>query len=180
MSRKVAAFALHIGSVIAANVLTAHFGLVPVGFGLLVTAGTFAAGFALLARDILHRVAGVRWVLASIAVGGVMSWLLADPMIAVASTVAFLVAEIVDLAVFVPIRERRGFVPAALVSNVISAPVDTVAFLWLAGFPLTLEAVGGQFIGKVWWATVIPLAVWVVSRAVFRHHQQSRRDGRHA
>ena len=43
-------------SIVAANYLTAHYGLVPAGFGLLVTAGTYAAGFALLARDFVQSI----------------------------------------------------------------------------------------------------------------------------
>ena len=41
------ALATYIASIVAANWMTTTFGLVPIGFGLLVTAGTFAAGFAL-------------------------------------------------------------------------------------------------------------------------------------
>jgi uncharacterized PurR-regulated membrane protein YhhQ (DUF165 family) len=85
------------------------------------------------------------------------------------------IAELADLGVYVWARPR-GFVRAALLSNVVSAPLDTVVFLWVAGFPLTWETVLGQFIGKVLWATVIPLLIYVgVSRAVSRHHIVSGR-----
>ena len=161
-------FSAHVAAVIGANYLTAHFGLVSVGFGLLVTAGTFAAGFALLARDFVQRYGGIPWALAGVLVGGAVSWFTATPMLAVASTVAFLGAELVDLAVFTPLR-RRGFFVAALSSNVVSAPIDTVLFLAIAGFPITWQAITGQFIGKVVWATLIPLALYVVARrAVLR------------
>ena len=156
-------------SIVAANYLTSEYGLVPGGFGLLVTAGTYAAGFALLARDFVHRYGGVRWALAAVLAGSVASWFLASPGIAVASTVAFLGAELIDLLVFTPLRERKGFIPAALVSNIASAPTDTILFLWIAGFGVTAEAVGGQFIGKVLWATLIPLAIyWIARRALLR------------
>jgi uncharacterized PurR-regulated membrane protein YhhQ (DUF165 family) len=159
----------YITSIVAANYLTSHYGLVPVGFGLLVTAGTFAAGAALLLRDFVHRYGGYQWALAGIAAGAVLSWLLADPFIALASTVAFTAAELVDLLVFIPTRNRSGFTSAALISNIISTPIDTILFLWIAGFPLTFNAVEGQFIGKVVWATLIPLAFYVVGRrAVLR------------
>lgn len=154
-------------AILAANWLTANHGLVPVGFGLLVTAGTFAAGFALLARDFVHRHGGIPWALVAITAGALASWLLADPTIALASTVAFVGAELVDLAIFAPLR-RRSFAVAALASNVVSAPLDTVLFLHIAGFGITAEAVAGQFIGKVAWATLIPLALWMVARAVLR------------
>lgn len=165
-----AATLIYAATVVLANVLTDQLGLVSVGFGLLVTAGTYAAGLALLARDFVHRHAtavlgpraGVSYALAAVLAAGVASWFLASPGLAVASTVAFLAAELVDLAVFLPTRERWGFLTGALTSNVVSAPIDTVLFLWIAGFPITADAVGGQFIGKVLWATIVPLAVWAL------------------
>ena len=156
-------------AILAANVMTANLGLVPVGFGLLVTAGTFAAGFALLARDFVHRHGNVRWALAAILVGSLLSWFLAAPQLALASAVAFVGAELVDLAIFVPLRRRAGFATGAVGSNIVSAPLDTVIFLSIAGFPVTWPAIAGQFIGKVLWATLIPLALWALGRrAVLR------------
>lgn len=171
MSQKVkatASVAFYAAAIVAANVLTQWYGMVPVGFGLLVTAGTFAAGFALLARDFVHRYANVWWVLSGITVGIGLSWFLASPALALASAAAFAVAEIVDLFVYVGVR-KRGFVTAAVTSNIVSAPLDTVVFLLIAGFPLTIEAFTGQVIGKLFWATAIPLLVYVgVRSAVLR------------
>lgn len=153
----------YIAAILAANLLTNSLGMVPVGFGLVVTAGTFAAGFALLARDFVHRVGGVRLVFGCIGVGAVLSWLTTTPSLALASTIAFAGAELVDLAVFAPLR-RKGFIRAAVASNVVSAPIDTVLFLSIAGFPVTLVTVGGQFVGKVLWATLVPVALYVAGR----------------
>lgn len=159
----------YVAAVVLANVLTDHLGLVSVGFGAVATAGTYAAGFALLARDFVHRYAPhLGYVLAAIAVAGVLSWVLASPGLALASTGAFLAAELVDLVVFHPLRHRAGFVSAALASNVVSAPVDTLGFLWLAGFPVTLAAVEGQLLGKLVWATLLPLGLYVVARVAVR------------
>jgi uncharacterized PurR-regulated membrane protein YhhQ (DUF165 family) len=158
--RRVAWFAVFVGLIVAANVATSVWGLVPAGFGLLVTAGTYAAGLALLARDFLHRAGGVPWVLAAIGVGIALSWVLATPALAVASAAAFLVSELADLAVFLGVRPR-GFVTAAGVSNLVSAPVDTLVFLSVAGFPITWQTVGGQLLVKLLWGTAAPLAVYV-------------------
>ncbi|MBC7644234.1 MAG: VUT family protein [Thermoleophilia bacterium] len=155
--------AAYVAAIVTANYMTSNYGLVPVGLGLLVTAGTFAAGFALLARDFVQRYGNVRWALGAIAVGAALSWLFASPGLVLASTVAFAAAEMVDLLIYTPMR-KRGFIPAALLSNVVSAPIDTVLFLWLAGFPLTLAAVEGQFIGKVLWATIVPLALFAAAK----------------
>lgn len=48
----------YIATIIAANWLTVTYGLVPIGFGLAVTAGTFAAGLALVLRDAVQVSAG--------------------------------------------------------------------------------------------------------------------------
>lgn len=162
-----ASIASYVAAVVMANIVTERLGLVSVGFGLMVTAGTYAAGFALLARDFVHRY-GNRWyALAAIALGGCISWVLSSPALALASTVAFVGAELIDLGVYEPIRRTRGFVQGALVSNIVSAPIDTLLFLSLAGFPLTAETVGGQFIGKVLWATAVPLLIfWLATRAM--------------
>lgn len=161
------AIGAYVAAVVLANVVTERLGLVSVGFGLLVTAGTYAAGFALLARDFVHRYGGRRWALAAIALGGVLSWALSSPALAAASTVAFVSAELIDLGVYEPIRRTKGFIQGALVSNIVSAPIDTVVFLSLAGFPLTVETVGGQFIGKVLWATALPLSLYWLGRRWF-------------
>ena len=170
LAASVSAYAL---AILTANYLTSSHGLVPVGFGLLVTAGTFSAGLALLARDFVHRYGGPSWAVVAIAAGGLMSWLLATPALAVASTVAFVGAEVVDLAIYAPICRRYGFAPAAITSNVVSAPLDTVLFLHLAGFGVTWGAVAGQFIGKVAWATLLPLALWMLASAVLRKPQHA-------
>lgn len=166
------ALAVYIGAILTANILSAHFGLVSVGFGLLVSAGTYAAGFALLSRDFVHRYLGLPGVLVGITVGLFLSWFLATPALAMASATAFLVAEIADLVVFLWIRPR-GFARAALASNVVSAPIDTVLFLWIAGFPLVFESIVGQMVGKILWATIVPLAVFVAVREIIRHRKRS-------
>src|SRR4051795_4263903 len=136
-----------LSTVIAANWLVAEYGLVSAGFGLLVPAGTYAAGLALGLRDGLDRVAGLWWVLGAIAGGVVLSAVLASPGIALASAVAFALGELADLAVWRRLR-KAGWRRALLASNAVGALVDTCVFLPLAGFPITLATVGGQFIVK--------------------------------
>lgn len=168
------ALTVYIGAILAANILSANFGLVPVGFGLVVSAGTYAAGFALLSRDFVHRYLGLPSVLLGVAVGLALSWFLATPALAVASAVAFLVAEVADLFVFMWARPR-GFVRAAFISNCVSAPVDTLLFLWIAGFPLIFESIVGQMVGKILWATIVPLGTFVAVRALLRRRDRASR-----
>ncbi|GAA3292681.1 VUT family protein [Dactylosporangium vinaceum] len=155
-----------VATVVAANVLTAVFGLVPVGFGLTATAGTAAAGVTLLARDWVHDVAGGPAVLVCIAAGALLSAGLAGPRLALASATAFAVSELADLAVYQPLR-RRGLVRAVLASNAVGAPLDTIVFLTLAGLPVWAALPGQLWVKAL--TTAIPVAVVWTARAVLRH-----------
>lgn len=164
-----AAAAAYVAAIVTANVMTARLGLVPVGFGLMATAGTYAAGLAFGARDLIQDAAGRHGVIAAIAAGGLLSWLLSTPALAVASTTAFVIAEAADWVIYTPLR-AKGWARAVLASNAAGAVVDTLAFLALAGFPLTGQSVTGQLVGKILWATVLPIvAVKAVNRALPRH-----------
>lgn len=171
-----ASLVAYVGAVVAANIVTSRMGLVPVGFGLLVPAGTYAAGGALLARDFVHRFGGRTWSIGAIAVAAVLSWFLSTPGIAIASVAAFLIAELLDLTVFAALRPR-GFVRAALASNVVAAPLDTFVFLQLAGFPVTTDTMLGQMVGKLVWATALPLVVYVTVRAIRQRHRSGQTSG---
>lgn len=150
----------------AANWLSAELGMVPLVWGLSVSAGTFAAGMVLLLRDVIHEAAGVVVVLVCIVAGGALSWVTSEPGLAVASVVAFGFAELVDLGVYSPLR-RRGWARAAVLSGVAGSVVDTVLFLWLSPFDLTAGGVTGQVLVKVA-VTAVAVAGVVMSRAVFR------------
>lgn len=157
--RLAGALVAYIGSIVAANWATSTFGLVPIGFGLAVTAGTFAAGAALVLRDWVQTAGGRWWVAAAIGVGVVVSYVLAEPRIAFASAAAFAGSELVDWGVFTPIR-RSSLARAVLLSSVVSAPADTVLFLWLAGFGVSWEAVIAQFVVKTCLAAVAAVVLW--------------------
>lgn len=156
-----------VGTVALANWAVSTFGLIPAGFGLLVPAGTYAAGLALGLRDALHDTGGLRWVLAAIAAGIALSALLGDGRIALASAAAFGLAELLDLAVYAPLRHRQWHL-AVVASNAVGAVVDTLAFLTLAGFGLTWTAVGGQLLVKAVWVTLTFLLVATLVRRAVR------------
>jgi hypothetical protein len=113
-----------VGSIVLANYLSSEYGLVTAGFGLLVSAGTYAAGLALGLRDALHEAGGIYWVGAAIT----------------------------------PLR-RRNWRIAVTASNAVGALVDTLLFLWIAGFPMTAQSVGGQLLVKAVWMTLLALLV---------------------
>src|SRR5690349_13224888 len=99
--------AVYVAGVVLANVLTERYGLVPVVFGLVTTAGTYAAAVVLVARNLAQDAVGRRWVLALMALGVVLSWWLASPQLALASGVAFGLSEAADMLIYTPLR-RRG------------------------------------------------------------------------
>jgi uncharacterized PurR-regulated membrane protein YhhQ (DUF165 family) len=142
--------------VVAANWATTRYGFIDVGFGLTATAGTLVAGLALALRDGIEDALGRLATLLTIAAGTVLSYIVADPAIALASATAFVVAELADLAVYAPLRRRGRFgggwwLAAVAVSGLIGAVVDTVVFLSLAfGFAAVGPALAGQLVGKAW------------------------------
>lgn len=164
--RGLTAYTAYVTAIVAANWLTNRYGLVAVSPGLVTTAGTYAAGLALLLRDVVQDTLGWRWVLAGIATGAVLT-AATSPALALASATAFLLAELLDTAVYTPLR-ARGWARAALLSGVVGAVVDTFAFLFLAGFPVTAQTVGGQLVGKALWATALPVLVIVAVRQMRR------------
>lgn len=157
MKLKIIAAIGFIATILAANYVTTEYGMVPVGFGLVATAGTYFAGLTFVLRDTVQDTAGKAWTVALIVAGAALSFVVSAPFIALASGVAFLVSEVADLCVYTPLR-RRGFVRAAVASNVVGAFVDTVLFLWIAGFPIA-GAVAGQMVGKLAVTLVVVLAV---------------------
>lgn len=158
---------IYLSTIVAANYLTARYGFVPVGFGLLSTAGTYVAGAAFVARDAVQDTAGRAAALGTLAAGAALSWVLSTPQLALASAVAFLFSELVDMAVYTPLR-RRGYVRAALASNVVGSIVDTLLFLTIAGFGLSPLSVTGQLVGK-FWVTAVVVGLVVVARALLRN-----------
>lgn len=160
---RLALAAAFLGCILAANYVTTEFGMVPVGFGLVATAGTYLAGLTFVLRDSLQDAAGKWVVVALIVAGAVLSFAVSAPIIALASGVAFLTSELADLAVYSPLR-RHGYIRAAVASNVVGSLVDTLLFLSIAGFPLA--ALPGQMVGKL----LVTLAVvgLVASLRVYR------------
>lgn len=149
--------AAFIACILAANYVTTELGMVSVGFGLVATAGTYLAGLTFVLRDSIQDAYGKWATLGLIALGAGLSFAVSDPFIALASGVAFACSEVADLLVYTPLR-KRGYIRAAIASNVVGAFVDTALFLWIAGFPIA-DAIAGQMVGKVAVTGVVVLAV---------------------
>jgi uncharacterized PurR-regulated membrane protein YhhQ (DUF165 family) len=164
------AFALFALTVPAANWLIGNAGtecipngpcLVPVGFGLMAPSGVLMVGAALVLRDIVHERLGPLWALGAILIGGVLSAFLAAPSLVLASTAAFLLAELADFAVYAPLR-RRNLGAAVLASGLAGAVIDSAVFLWLAFGSLAF--IEGQVVGKLWMSLAAALVLFALRR----------------
>ncbi|WP_026617202.1 VUT family protein [Ensifer aridi] len=134
--------------------------LIPVGFGLDAPSGVLLVGLALVLRDWVHEAGGAKAALAAIGIGGLVSWLFAPPALVLASVLAFVIAELADLAVYAPLRAKRLWL-AVLLSGIVGAAVDSAVFLWVAFG--SLDFIAGQIVGKLW-MTLIAAVVLAIGR----------------
>jgi uncharacterized PurR-regulated membrane protein YhhQ (DUF165 family) len=94
--------------------------------------------------------------------GSALSAIFAPPSLVIASTLAFLLSEIADLAVYTPLA-RRGLLAAVVASSVVGLVVDSIVFLWFAFG--SLEFLAGQVVGKGWMVLLsIPFVAWLRRR----------------
>ena len=141
--------ALYLGAIVAANLLVATFGP-----SVVVLNAFLFIGLDLTCRDRLHDKWKGQLLLPKmallIAVGGGLSFLLnaSAGQIAIASTVAFTVAAVLDGLTYVVLGERTRLVRVNG-SNVIGAAADSLIFPTLAFGSLLPAIVLGQFAAKV-------------------------------
>lgn len=136
--------------------------LIPVFPGVMAPSGVLVVGLALVLRDIVHNQLGPAWALGAIMLGGIFSATFSPGELVFASTLAFLISELVDFAVYVPLR-RRGFFTAALISSIAGLLVDSVSFLYVAFG--SLEYMTGQIIGKALGVAIALVGLWVIKRS---------------
>jgi uncharacterized PurR-regulated membrane protein YhhQ (DUF165 family) len=158
------ALAGFIGTILLANWLVTHVGLIDIGFGLVAPAGVLVVGVAFTLRDIVHRAFGPVAVIAAIVVGAVLS-VVVSPAFALASGAAFLFSELADLAVYTPLAEHRWLWAVAL-SGAVGLVVDSWLFLWLSPLPVK-GLLLGQCVGKAYMLAAAVLLILVV-RAIPR------------
>lgn len=119
--------------------------------------GAFLVGFIFVVRDFAQKEVGHK-VIAAMLLSGAISYFMADPYVAVASVVAFLISEFIDWAVYS--FTKMPFAKRVLLSSAAGTPIDSAIFLVIAGFYST----GGLVIMTI--AKMVgALAVWwIVSR----------------
>jgi uncharacterized PurR-regulated membrane protein YhhQ (DUF165 family) len=100
-------------------------------FGAALPPMTFLVGAVFILRDYAQKDLG-HYVWVPMVVGILLSYLMADPFIAMASALAFIVSEATDWAVYT--KTKRPMKDRILLSSAISVPVDSLVFLVVAGF----------------------------------------------
>ncbi|MFN4283752.1 MAG: VUT family protein [Alphaproteobacteria bacterium] len=110
-------------------------------------------GFIFVVRDFAQREIGHR-VLIAMLIGAALSYVMADPYVAVASAAAFLVSEAADWLIYS--LTKRPFSQRILYSSLLSTPLDSAVFLFgighfsIAGVvTMTISKLAGAFV--VWW-----------------------------
>lgn len=120
--------------VLASNILV-QYPFTYAGLGDYLTWGAFSYPVAFLVTDLSNRRFGAsgarRIVYAGFVLAVLLSIIFATPRIAIASGTAFLVAQLLDIAIFTRLRGRAWWVPP-FVSSVVSSGLDTAIFFSFA------------------------------------------------
>lgn len=89
---------------------------------------SLAVGLIFVARDYAQKEIGNK-ILVAMLFAGLLSWLMADPYVALASVVAFLISELIDWLVYS--WSWQPFHQRVLISSVAATPVDSTVFLYM-------------------------------------------------
>lgn len=126
--------------IVAADIIAANW-LVPVlpWWGIMAPAGSLLVGPILTVRDQIHDKIGTRGVILVILCASAVSWLVGGLVnqgllqsVSIASAIAFICSELfADTGVYALLHKSPWFARVTL-SNVVSAPIDSVLFIGLA------------------------------------------------
>lgn len=101
----------------------------------LLTYGAFTYPVAFLINDLTNRFYGPtaarRVVYVGFLTGCLVSWVLVTPRLALASSAAFLLGQLLDIVVFTPLR-RKTWWKAPLAAALVGSALDTVLFFAVA------------------------------------------------
>ncbi len=147
----------YVATILLANWAIQQFGPVPVAPGLEAPAGVYFAGLAFTLRDLVQERLGRAFTLGAIVVGAALSAVITTGELALASGAAFLVSELLDFAVYTPLR-RRNWIGAVVASNAVGLVADSVLFLGLAFGSFAF--LPGQVVGKAWMTLLAVAVLW--------------------
>lgn len=120
---------LYIATIVFINMAFSYLPAIetPIGF---IEPGSVVAGSVFVTRDFMQRSIG-HFSLVPMTVAIVLSYLLADPYVAIASTLAFAVSELVDWALYT--ITKKPFYQRVMLSSLVSTPIDSAVFLYYIG-----------------------------------------------
>ena len=149
------AMILYVVTVVLLNLGFSYVPLIPTDFGLL-SPMALVAGAVFVVRDFAQRSSG-HYVLFAMGLAAVISYLLADPFVALASLAAFATAELADWGLYT--LTKTPFHQRVLWSSVLSTPIDTVVFLYgISAFST------GTFVLMVLSKMVAAIIIWAMYR----------------
>lgn len=141
----------YILSILLVNMMFTWIPLIETPLGML-SPTALVVGAVFVVRDYAQRAVG-HWVLAGMAVGAVLTWLLADPFVAYASVLAFVSSEITDWLLYT--FTKKPFYQRVLISSLLSTPIDTAVFLFFID-----QFHAGTFVLMVISKLVAALIIW--------------------
>lgn len=114
---------------------------------------SLVVGFIFVLRDFAQREVGHKVLLAML-IGAALSYVMADPYVAVASAAAFLVSELADWLIYS--LTKRPLSQRIIYSSLLSAPLDSAVFLFGIGhFSIAgvVTMTASKLVGAVivWW-----------------------------
>ena len=112
---------------------------------------SIVVGLIFILRDFAQKEIGHKVFIAML-IGAFLSYMMANPYIAVASLVAFLVSETVDWGVYS--FTKKPLNESILISSLISTPIDSAIFLIMIG-NFSVLATTTMFMSKMFAALVI-------------------------
>lgn len=114
-------------------------------------------GFVFVIRDFTQRAIG-HYVIGAMLLASLISYVLADPTIAIASVCAFLLSEFTDWGFYT--FTGKTFSQRILISSAFGTPVDSALFLYMAGFfswPAVIAMTCSKMVGAL-------IVAWLVRR----------------
>lgn len=117
---------------------------------------SLAVGLVFVLRDFAQREIGHK-VWFAMGAAGILSYLMADPFVALASIVAFVISEAADWAIYT--YTKKPFAQRILISSLVSTPLDSAVFLGVIGH-LSWSGVIAMTLSKM----IGALVVWQLVR----------------
>jgi uncharacterized PurR-regulated membrane protein YhhQ (DUF165 family) len=116
-----------------------------------VTGAFYMTGSHFKYEDYAQKEIGHKVIIA-MGIGAFLSYIMADPYVAIASLIAFAVSETIDWSIFTftkkPLHKR------ILISSLISTPIDSALFLYIIGH-FSILATTTMFVSKMIAALII-------------------------